>query len=280
MMKKILAVFDGYKMSGSTLDYAIQVSKATNAHLVGVFLDERIYHSYSVYSVITTSEKPQLAIKRFDARDKKKRDNAVRKFQRVCGQAGIPYSIHRDTGIAIQELKHESMFADLVIINEYESFSKRKEASPTRFVRDLLADVQSPVLVVPASYKPIDKIVLLYDGGPSSMFAIKMFSYVLGNFEDLPVEVFTVKQRHMGSLNIPDSKLVRQYIRRHFKKATFISVRGDAEEEVPKFLSTHKENELVVLGAYRRSGFSRMFRPSMADILMKEVDTPLFIAHQ
>ena len=52
------------------------------------------------------------------------------------------------------------------------------------------------------------------------------------------------------------------------------------EEEVPKFLSTHKENELVVLGAYRRSGFSRMFRPSMADILMKEVDTPLFIAHQ
>ena len=38
-MKKILSVFDGYKLSKSTIDYAISFSRALNAHLVGVFLD-------------------------------------------------------------------------------------------------------------------------------------------------------------------------------------------------------------------------------------------------
>jgi hypothetical protein len=44
-------------------------------------------------------------------------------------------------------------------------------------------------------------------------------------------------------------------------------------------LRYHKGNELVVLGAYRRSQISRWFKTSMADILMKELETPLFIAH-
>ena len=36
-MKKIIAAFDGLKFSKSTRDYAIQIAKENNAHLVGVF---------------------------------------------------------------------------------------------------------------------------------------------------------------------------------------------------------------------------------------------------
>jgi nucleotide-binding universal stress UspA family protein len=56
-------------------------------------------------------------------------------------------------------------------------------------------------------------------------------------------------------------------------------VKGNPEEQVLGYLRNHKENELVVLGAYRRSELSRWFKNSMADTLMKELDTPLFIAH-
>ncbi|HSQ43971.1 MAG TPA: hypothetical protein VLM16_03180, partial [Ginsengibacter sp.] len=55
-MKKFLAVFDGYKMSNSTLNYAIQISHVVNAHLVGVFLDEFIYRNYNVVNVMKTNE--------------------------------------------------------------------------------------------------------------------------------------------------------------------------------------------------------------------------------
>lgn len=278
-MKKFLAVFDGYKMSSSTLEYAIQLTKLADAHLVGVFLNEFIYHSYSVYEAMTTYKDYEEVLKKLDAKDEEKREKAALEFQRICEKEGVHFSIHKNKDIAIQELKRESMFADLIIINESETFTKYKEPLPTRFIKDLLGDVQCPVLVVPSAFKPVDKIILLYDGAPAALYAIKMFSYILGNPQNLPVEVFTVKEKKKQSLHVPDNKLMREFIKRHFPKATFTVIKGDAEMEISNYLRNHPENEMVVLGAYQRSEVSRWFKMSMADVLMKELNMPLFIAH-
>ena len=276
--KKFLAVFDGYKFSKSTLEYAIQLAKQSNAYLIGVFLDEFIYRSYNALSVMKTYKDSEELLKKMDEKDKKKRDEAVLQFEKACGKAEVHYAIHRDTNIALQELKHESIFADLIIINENETFNRFTEKPPTRFIRELLTDVQCPVIVVPKTFKPIDKIVLLYDGGPSSVYAIKMFSYLLGDMINASIEVLTTKDKTGGS-HLPNNKLMREFIKRHFPKAEYILKRGNAEEQISGHLRYHKENELVVLGAYRRSELSRFFKTSMADTLMKELDTPLFIAH-
>ena len=75
-----------------------------------------------------------------------------------------------------------------------------------------------------------------------------------------------------------------QYKRKSFDldlsltKEVFSVAKGDAEEQILGHLRNYKENELVVLGAYRRNELSRWFKVSMADTLMKELNTPLFIA--
>jgi len=263
----------------STLQYSIELAKLEEAHLVGVFLDEFIYHSYSVYKVMTTEKDAEKVLEKLDGKDNKLRDESVLQFQKACDKAGIHFSIHRDKNLALQELKEESMFADLVIINEYETFTRYKEKPPGRFIKDLLGDIQCPVLVVPASYKEIDKIVLLYDGAPSSLYAIKMFSYLLNSLKTLPVEVYTVKENYMATLRLPGNKSMREFIKWHFPKATVTVEKGIAEEMIPGFLRNHKENELVIMGAYRRTEVSRWFKTSMADILIKETEMPLFIAH-
>lgn len=278
-MKKYLAVFDGYKFSDSTLNYAIQLTQLSDAHLVGVFLDEFIYNTYDWNKIYKTYENPDEVIRKLDARDQKKRDQAVNAFQQACNKAKINFNVHRDKKIALQELKHESMFADLVIINEHETFTRHKEKIPTRFIRNLLADIQCPVFIVPNTFKPVDKIVLLYDGRPSSLHALKMFSYLLENYKQLPVVLFTVNDYYPGDQRLPDNKLMREFIKRHFPKANITVVEGDPEEQILGYLRNHKENELVVLGAYQRSELSRLFKISMADRLMKQLDTPLFIAH-
>jgi hypothetical protein len=277
-MLNFLAVFDGYKLSNSTIDYAMHLTKTLKAHLVGVFLDEFVYRSYSAYKVMTTHKNYEAVMKELDKKDSAKRDEAVKLFQKACAKSGISFSIHRNKSIALQELKHESMFADLIIINEYETFTNHKEEPPTRFMKDLLGDVQCPVLVVPDTFKAIDKIVLLYDGSPSSLYAIKIFKYFFGGLHHLPVEVFTVTDR-MDNSHLPNNKHMREFIKRHFPEATFTVKKGDAEEQILAHLRIHEENELVVLGAYRRTEMSRWFKMSMADVLMKELNMPLFIAH-
>lgn len=278
-MKKFLAVFDGSQMAESTLKYAIQLSKSADAHLVGVFSDVFIYHSHRLYEARTNQKSYEKIIEQLNKEDAKKRAAAINKFQETCENAGIPFSLHKDENISPGELKKESMYADLIIINEYETFTKQKEPPPTRFIKDLLGDAQCPVLVVPSLYKPIEKIILLFDGAPAAVHAIKMFSYVLGNPEDLPVKVFTVKEQKKSAFYVPENKLMREFIKRHFPKATFAVARGNAEVEISNFLKHLPKNQLAVLGAYQRSELSRWFKISMADKLMSELNIPLFIAH-
>ena len=116
-----------------------------------------------------------------NSRDSETRDQSVQVFEQVCRQAGLQYTVHRDRNVALQELLHESIYADLLVIDSKETFTRFGQEPPTDFLRDLLTDVQCPVLVVPKTHRPPEKLVLLYDGAPSSVHAVKMFSYLLPN---------------------------------------------------------------------------------------------------
>lgn len=276
--KKFLAVFDGFKFSNSTLQYAIQLTQQEDAFLMGIFLDDSTYRSYDASEVIRSAKYVDKKLKQMDETDQLKRDESARLFQQECSKAGISHSFQRYTDIANIELHEESIFSDLIIINIAETFTRFKEKPPTRFIRQLLTDMQCPVLVVPEKFDPVNKITLLYDGGPSSVYAIKMFSYLLSHSGAIPVEVLTVKEKDRGS-HLPNNKLMREFIKRHFPRAKYVIKKGDAEEQVIGHLRNQKGNELVVLGAYRRNEISRWFKTSMADVLMKELKTPLFITH-
>jgi len=278
-MKKFIAAFDGLKFSESTRDYAIQLAKQNKAHLVGVFLDDILYHSYSIYDVIKKNQGLLgSAQKKLRLKDAKKRAIAAKNFETTCKNAGVPYSLHHDRNIAIQELLHESIYSDLLIIDSSETISHYPEKKPTHFIRDLLGGVQCPVLIVPHEFKAISKLVLLYDGEPSSVHAIKMFSYTDHSLKQNPVKVLSVKNPKQ-SLRIPDNSLMTEFIKRHFPKATFTVLKGIPETEIIDYLKQLDNETLVVLGAYQRGLVSRWFRPSMADVLMQNLQLPLFIAH-
>lgn len=278
-MKKIIAALDGLKFSDSTRDYAIQLAKQGNAHLVGIFLDDFTYNSYKIYDLI--HEKGGLigsAKKKWDKKDAKTRAVAVKNFETACRQAGLEHTVHHDRSIAIQELLHESIYADLLVIDSRETLTHYTEKVPTEFIRDLLSQVQCPVLIVPHVFKPVNRLVLLYDGAPSSVYAIKMFSYTLAALKQYPAEVISVKSEKQ-SLHLPDNRLMKEFMKRHFPKATYTILKGSAERVIANYLKQQKDTPLIIAGAYRRGRVSRWFRPSMADALMKEVKLPLFIAH-
>lgn len=278
-MKKFLAAFDGLKFSPGTSEYAIKLAKQTGAHLVGIFLEDHAYHSYSIADLVSGEEGGLYNRRRhLDKKDEKKRAVAVAGFDSACRQAGIAFNIHKDRSTAIRELVTESIYADLAVIDRGENFSRAHEQVPSRFIQELLPDIQCPILLVSRSFKPFDKLIMLYDGEPSSVFAIRMLSYVLEGAPVLPVEVVTVIPGGKKK-NGPGRKLMKEFLERHFPAAGFTDLKGIPEIEIVKYLGTQKGHPLVALGAYRRSKVSRWFRASMADTLMKELKFPLFIAH-
>jgi nucleotide-binding universal stress UspA family protein len=101
---------------------------------------------------------------------------------------------------------------------------------------------------------------------------------MFASFEHLPVKVLSVKPEKQ-SLHVPDNRLMKEFMKRHFPKAKYVVLKGDAEENILMYLKQQTEEMLVVLGAYRRNRISRLFKASMADMLMVNTKFPLFIAH-
>lgn len=277
-MKKIIVAIDGLKYAESTVQFAIYIARETRSHLVGVFLEDFSYHSYSIYELAPRPEPWEPQIRKLNEEDLVSRTGSVEKFTALCKKADIEFNIHHDRNFALPELLHETVYADLLIIGKNETLSPSLPIPPTGFLRDLLGDIQCPVLVVPEDFELVNKIVLLYDGQPSSMFAIKMFSYLLPFMKMLPVEILTVKTLD-ENLHVPDNRLMKEFSRRHFHNVSYHVLHGVAEHEIVKYLKESKTPPLVVLGAYQRNLVSRWFRQSMADVLMEKLDSPLFIAH-
>ena len=277
-MKKFIAAFDGLRFSESVMEYAILLAKQSSAHLVGVFLDDYLRHSYKIYDLVTKEGAPEVKQKKLEAKDMATRAAASNLFANACREAGINYSVHHDRDTAIYELLHESIYADLLIVNSSETLTAYTEKIPTEFIRDLLSHAQCPVLIVPQTFKPIEQLILLYDGEPTSVYAIKMFSYMLPSLKQTPTEVISVKSGNQTPI-VPDKKLMKEFMERHFPFATYSVLKGLPETAIVNYLKNQEGNPLVVLGAYRRSTISRWFRASMADVLMGELKLPLFIAH-
>lgn len=277
-MKKIIAAIDGLKYSESTTNYAVHLALLTNAHLVGIFLDDITYHSYKIYDLVTDEGLMEKKQSRLEEKDEIARKQAAYDFENACRDAGLNFSLHHDRNVAIQELLHESIYADLLIIDRRETLTHYEEQLPTRFIRDLLSEVQCPVLVVPKKYEPVDKIVLLYDGEPASVYAIKMFTYLFPEWQSLDTEVISVKGAKQ-TLHVPNNRLMKEFMKRHFSKAAYTVLKGDPETEIIQNLKGQEHNVIIVLGAYQRGMVSRWFKPSMADALMEELNVPLFIAH-
>jgi nucleotide-binding universal stress UspA family protein len=278
-MKKIVAALDGLKFSQSAMQYSIQLAKKCNAHLVGIFLDDITYTSYKIYDLVY--EKGGLigsAHKKFAKKDAKTRATAARNFEIACKENSVEYTLHHDRSFAIQELLHETIYADLLVIDARETLTHYTEKTPSEFIRHLLSNTQCPVMIVPHIFKPFDRLVLLYDGEPSSVHAIKMFSYTLAALKQCPAEVVTVKTPKQ-TLHVPDNSLMKEFMKRHFPQAAYKVLKGLPEPEIISYLKRQEGNPMVVLGAYRRGTVSRWFRVSMADVLMKELKLPLFIAH-
>lgn len=278
-MNKIIAAFDGLKYSTGTRDYAVYLAKHSGAHLVGVFLDDFSYTSYRIYDLVKAEGGIiGSAKKKLDKKDVKSRAAAISDFTKACQDAGLEYTIHRDKNVAIHELLHESIYADLLLIDGRETLSNYPEKPPTRFIRDLLSHVQCPVMVLPRIFKPVKKLVLLYDGEPSSVHAIKMFSYTLPFLKQCPTEALSVNLP-AASLHVPDNTMVKEFMKRHFPECQYTVLRGIPEIQIMNHLKEQQDASLVVLGAYRRGMVSRWFRASMADALMQNLKMPLFIAH-
>jgi len=277
-MKKIIAAFDGLRFSETTLQYAIWLAQQQPTQITGVFLTESNRLSYELYETIVEQSIPgKEVVEQIEKTDAAVTAESIHLFEKACRESKIHYTIHQDHKNALKELLQESAFADFLIIQSEETFSYLEANLPGSFVRHLLQRSECPVVILPKKFTPIHKFIFLYDGHPSSVFAMKMATYTLPKLPNTEVEILFAKESK-EDLHLPHNKQIREWTKTHFPDAVVKVLKG-GEEGLIHVLSKEGPGAMIISGSYNRTAASMLFHSSLADRLMNVIDAPLFIAH-
>ncbi len=278
-MEKILLAIDAINPDKNSLEFACYLAHLTKSKLTGVFLENLLSEERPVLKQVQGMASMDWVVdQKSDEYNAKLEliEKNISLFKDACIDRGVNYSLHRDRGLPARELTGESRFADLVVVDAQTSFNKRYEGSPTEFVKDILKNAECPVIIAPGSFKLIDEIIFTYNGSPSSVFAIKQFTYLFPQLNNKKITILQVNDA--GEWKDPDKYKFKEWLKEHYTDLHFEELKGDTDARLFDCL-LNRENVFFVMGAYGRNSLSQFFKRSHADLLIKTVTQPIFIAH-
>jgi len=269
-MKKILVLINDYKVPEKALNLAIKLAVQKQSTLFGIFTQSLKYtgEGYLFPSDITLTDTDVRT-----ATDEDEHlhllDTSMKSFSESCEAANVSFKTHSLSSKHLETLIDYSAFADLIVCDA--------DNPPTHYsMNTFLADTHCPVLMINKDYISTDMLVFAYDDRLSSIYAIRLFSYLFSFYKDLPVHFVSVLPTHVLGLEYDD--LIREWLPLHYANAKIEIIKGETKNELTNYIN-RLSNPLVVMGAFGRSSLSRFFKESLANYIITQTNAPIFIAH-
>jgi len=278
-MEKILLAIDAINPDKNALEFACYLGRLTKSKITGIFLENLVAEERAVLKQANGLHYMdwEVDVKSDDYKSKKELiEKNISFFKEGCINREVRFALHRDRGMPAREVIKESRFADILIVDTETSFNKRYEGVPTEFVTNVLTKAECPVIIAPENFETIDEIIFTFNGSPSSVFAIKQFTYLLPQLYNKKISIVQVTRE--GLREDSDMYKFKEWLKGHYTDLHFEVLKGETDSTLFDY-AFEKENILLVMGAYGRNSLSRFFKRSHADLLIKTVTQPIFIAH-
>ena len=274
-MRKILLVFDGTNFSEGAFEFARRLNEKDQILVAGVFVPQVDFANLWSYAGAASGA---VTIPLIEDDEAKEIEQNIARFKQQCEKSKIEYRVHKDFyAFALPELKRESRFADLIIIGSEKFYANIGVNGPNDYIKDALHDAECPVLVVPEKFNFPESNILSYDGGESSVFAMKQFAYLFPEFVKNPTLLVYAKNEREEE--IPNVEYIEELAARHFPDLTIMKLHLDPKEYFAAWIS-EKKNAILVSGSFGRSSLSRVFKKSFIKDVVRDHKLPIFITHQ
>jgi hypothetical protein len=272
-MKQLLFISAGEAYPEGASAFLHSLKKHDNFHVRGLFFSPLDYQgnlsaSYVPGSTawVQTKEKERKAVIKNKER-----------FVLDCEKSNIAFDIHdNDEPWSKQLFVKESRFADLVVVSGETFYSELDANAPNLFLHEALRETESPIVVIPEKYTPVEHIYFAYDGSRESLYALKQFTYLFPHMTKLPAEVLYAREEE--SEEAPDKDLLKTYAHLHYENIGFSKLHFKPADLFPAWVGD-KQHALLVSGSFGRSSLSYLTRRSFAEKLIYEHKLPLFITH-
>jgi hypothetical protein len=139
----------------------------------------------------------------------------INDIHKYSGSASSKRQVIHST--SVKELLTESLYADLLIIRNANYQASCVYYGQKRVISEIFKKAGCPVLVIPDQLSDIEQILLIYDGSPTALMAIKSLRNNLSPLcQKLPVTVL-IPCSNGAPVSSSEEKMLIEYLRLHFK---------------------------------------------------------------
>jgi len=275
-MEKILIAIDSQELDPNTVRFACNIAKLTGSQLTAVFLEDNrarrrmAFQALGEPADIAGQTLLEAAVE--EAETHTLLEKNILRFKALASGEGVRSHLYLDKGIPAKDLIAETLFADLLILNA-NAFGDIAGDPPSGFVKEIVHDAGCPVIIAPENFNGIDNIVFCYDGGRSSLYAMKQFVHL---FPRLGSQRTKVIDWHPQSTPSIDQARIISWLKTHFAGVDWLAVRQDEVAPLISFLR-EKGDDLIVMGAYGKGLLSSFFPEDRQLGITRTTPLPLFI---
>lgn len=271
-MKKILVILNGTLTPQHVVNSAINIANTTSSLLHTVFMNYALDLAESDYPFPNDLSLTRNSVtgKTFAEENAALLKSNIRLFEDECQTAKVDFYIEPDREISLGKLIEYSAFSDFILADANENFGQYH-------IADLLVDAHCPVYLVSKDVEKIENIILTYDGSLSSMYAIKIYTYLFPELRNLPTYLVHIASEKSDEL--PQEKNIKSWLPRHYSNVQIKILRGDVRDELVNYTKSIP-NSLAVMGSFGRSAMSRFFHKSLANRVIEDGKSSLFITHE
>ena len=197
-------------------------------------------------------------------------------FEKICVTQGIRQDSVLIADQQLERMLLECRYADLLLIDPVLGLGEASQMLPASFIRNILSQSECPVLMMPERFDGLNEIVFTYDGSPSSVYAIRQFAGLFPGLADRPLVVVTAGAE--TTISPDEHAKLKTWLDYHYSHVSFRDLKENSRIGLLEYV-LGKENIIIVMGAYGRSGWSAFFSSSHADPMLKYISKALFISH-
>ncbi|MDX1438488.1 MAG: universal stress protein [Rubricoccaceae bacterium] len=284
MTKRILVVLDPGYDTKVAIRYAIELAKKHDGEVTGLALvDRKRINEASQGGGIGSMYYAEKLKRELTDEVRTEAQKLLLDFITEVEAAGARHSDdHIAESEVVRAITEDMKTHDLLIAGHESHFYYADPERRTHALAGIVEKSAAATFVVESEYREINRVMVAYDGDSAAARAVQKFAHLSPFGTNLNVEVVHV--RGHGRENELESDRLTRGAAVYLKSHGYDSVKTTSiedEKALDRILS-HREAtnaDLIVAGAYSKSGIRKLFFGSTAEGLIEKSKVPLFLYH-
>lgn len=279
MIKRILVALDTDSDTPVATRYASEIADRYDAEIVGLaVVDTGQIEAASRGGGVGSMYYGEKLKENLTEETREKAAELLSEFHVALKGTGIPHVETVEEGVPFRRIIEDMKYHDLLVIGRTPHFFYGHPEEKTKTLAKVVNETTAPTLVVGDVHRPVERVLITYDGSEAASRTVKYFTHLKPFGADVKIDALHV---HKGDER--ESRLILDLLASYLEKHGFVvgqtSIREDGVAEQISEYARDSGVDIVVAGAHSVSMLRKLAFGSTTQKLLNECPTPLFLYH-